>query len=29
VPEIVPANRGETRALEERLEVTVDYVLSV
>src|SRR5215212_2450991 len=29
VPEIVPANRGETRALEERLEAAVDYVLSV
>ncbi len=26
--EIVPTNRGETRAPEERLEVTVDYVLS-
>jgi hypothetical protein len=29
VPEIVPASRGETRVLEERLEVAVDYVLSV
>jgi hypothetical protein len=29
VPEIVPTNRGETRALEERLEVAVDDVLSV
>jgi hypothetical protein len=29
VPEIVPTNKGETRALEERLEVAVDDVLSV
>jgi hypothetical protein len=29
VPEIVPANRGQTRALEERLEVAIHYVLSV
>jgi len=29
VPEIVPANRGEACSLEERLEVAVDYVLSV
>jgi hypothetical protein len=29
VPEIVPANRGETCALEERLEVAVHYVLSL
>src|SRR5215208_4990685 len=29
VPAIVSANRGETRALEERLEAAVDYVLSV
>ena len=29
VPEVVPANRGETSALEERLEVTVDYLLGV
>jgi hypothetical protein len=29
VPEIVPTNRGETRVLEERLEVAADYVLGV
>jgi hypothetical protein len=29
VPEIVPANRREIYALEERLEVAVHYVLSV
>ena len=29
VPEIMPANRGETLSLEERLEVSVDYVLSI
>ncbi len=29
MPEIVPAYRGEVRVLEERLEVAVDYVLSV
>ena len=29
VPEVVPANRGETRTLEERLEVAVYYVLGV
>ena len=29
VPEIVPADRGEACLLEERLEVAVDYVLSV
>jgi hypothetical protein len=29
VPEIVPTNRGEIRMLEVRLEVEVDYVLSV
>ena len=29
MPEIVPATRGETLSLEERLEVAVDYVLSV
>ena len=29
VPEIVPANRGEASAPEERLEVAVDYVLDV
>ncbi len=29
VPEIVPTNRGETRTLEERLEVAVHDVLSV
>jgi hypothetical protein len=29
VPEVVPANWGETSALEERLEVTVHYVLSI
>ena len=29
VSEIMPADRGETCTLEERLEVTVDYVLSV
>jgi hypothetical protein len=29
VPEILPANRGETRALEEPLEVLVDNVLGV
>jgi hypothetical protein len=29
VPEIVPADRGEARTLEERLEVAIHYVLSV
>jgi hypothetical protein len=29
VPEIVPADRGEIRAIEQRLEVAVDYVLGV
>ena len=29
VPEIVPADRGEARVLEERLEVAVDDVLGV
>ena len=29
VPEIMPANRGETSTLQERLEVAVDYVLGV
>ncbi len=29
VPLIVPADRGEACALEERLEVAIDYVLSV
>jgi hypothetical protein len=29
VPEILPADRGETRVLEERLEVPVDNVLGV
>ncbi len=29
VPEIVPADRGEARSLEERLEVAIDYVLGV
>ena len=29
MPKIVPADRGEARVLEERLEVAVDYVLSV
>jgi hypothetical protein len=29
VPEIVPADRGEARVLEERLEVAVDDVLCV
>jgi hypothetical protein len=29
MPEVMLANRGKTRKLEEWLEVTVDYVLSV
>jgi hypothetical protein len=29
VPEVVPADRGEASASEERLEVAVDYVLDV
>jgi hypothetical protein len=29
MPKIVPADRGEARVLEERLEGAVDYVLSV
>ena len=29
MPEIVPADRGKLRMLEERLEVAVDYVLGV
>ncbi len=29
VTEVVPADRGEACALEERLEVAIDYVLSV
>jgi hypothetical protein len=29
MPKIVPADRGEARVLEERLEVAVDYVLGV
>jgi hypothetical protein len=29
VPEVVEADRGETRMLKERLEVAVDLVLSV
>ena len=29
MPEIVPADKWETRVLEEWLEVTVDYVLGV
>jgi hypothetical protein len=29
VAEVVPADRGEARVLEERLEVAVDYVLGV
>jgi hypothetical protein len=29
VPEVVPANRGQTSTLEQRLEVAVDHVLGV